>query len=152
VSGKVFGGFSVNHLAEPDLSGSGVSYGKLKRKYFIHISADMNLSNSLNLKVRPIGFMSIQGDYLSGGAGSVFESNHLSINILAIANNFNTLNLQTGFSFKSGIMTVFYNYQFNVINGNNSFPLSLLHQVGLAFSLKNVDKRKTINTINFPKL
>ena len=49
-------------------------------------------------------------------------------------------------------VSVYYNYRFNIVSGNNLLPLSLLHQTGLAFSLNNVEKRKTIKTINFPKL
>jgi hypothetical protein len=41
---------------------------------------------------------------------------------------------------------------FNAFSGNSLLPLSLLHQVGLAFSLNNVEKRKAFKTINFPKL
>jgi hypothetical protein len=49
-------------------------------------------------------------------------------------------------------VSVYYNYQFNLKSGNSLIPLSLLHQVGLAFSLNNVEKRNAIKTINFPKL
>ena len=62
------------------------------------------------------------------------------------------MNIQTGFSIKAGKLSIYYNYRFNIASGNNLMPLSLLHQTGLAFSLNNVDKRKTIKTINFPKL
>jgi hypothetical protein len=62
------------------------------------------------------------------------------------------MNIQTGFSFTAGKMSVYYNYRFNVASANNLMPLSLIHQTGVAFSLNNVDKRKAIKTINFPKL
>jgi hypothetical protein len=39
-----------------------------------------------------------------------------------------------------------------VVSGNLFMPFSLLHQTGLALSLNNVEKRKLIKTINFPKL
>jgi hypothetical protein len=62
------------------------------------------------------------------------------------------MNIQTGISFKSGKVTGFYNYRFNIVSGNKLMPLSLLHQTGLTFSLNNVEKRNLVRTINFPVL
>ena len=62
------------------------------------------------------------------------------------------MNMQVGFSFKASRVSFYYNYQFNVISGNSMLPFSLLHEVGLAFGLTNVEKRKAFKTINFPKL
>jgi len=152
ISGKVSGGFSINHLAEPELSSTTVSTESIKRKYFIHLTVDMNLNKSQNLKIQPLIFLGQQGGYLSGGAGTAVESKHLAINAVVLGDNRSSMNIQTGFSFKTSIVSVYYNYQFNVITGNSMLPLSLLHQVGLAFSLTNVEKRKLIKTINFPKL
>ncbi len=66
--------------------------------------------------------------------------------------NGKNINIQSGFSFNFSLVTVYYNYLFNAITGNSLLPMSLLHQVGLAFSLNNVEKRKAFKTINFPKL
>jgi type IX secretion system PorP/SprF family membrane protein len=151
-SGKTSGGFSINHLAEPTLSSSGLSDERLKRKLFVHLSGDVDLNKARNLKVRPVSFIELQGGFLSAGAGAVFESNYLSINAIALRDYGKNLNIQTGFSLKTGKMSIFYNYRFNIISGNNLLPLSLLHQTGLAFSLNNVDKRNLIKTINFPKM
>ena len=152
ISGKVFGGFSINHLAEPDLSGSGFSADRLKRKLFVHLSGDIDLNKSRSLKIRPLSFMGLQGRFLSAGAGAVFESKYLSINTIILGDNVKNVNMQTGFSLKSGKVSVYYNYRFNIASGNTLLPLSLLHQTGLAFSLNSVDKRNIIKTINFPKL
>ena len=152
ISGNVFGGFSINHLAEPDLSSTGFSNEKLKRKFLIHITGDLNLGKTQSLKVRPLGFLGMQGGFISAGAGGVIESNYLSINAIMLGDNGRNMNIQTGFSFKSGRMSVFYNYRFNIISGNILMPFSLLHQTGLAFSLNNVDKRNMIKTINLPEL
>jgi type IX secretion system PorP/SprF family membrane protein len=152
MTGKVIGGISVDHLAEPDLSTEGISNGKLKRKLLLHLSGDLVINESHNLKARPLTFMELQGGFIAGGAGAVFESNYLSVNAILLTNNNKCMNIQTGFSFKSGRVSIYYNYRFNVVSGNNLLPLSLLHQTGLAFSLINVDKRNTIKTINFPKL
>ena len=56
ISGKVFGGFSINHLAEPDLSSSGYSNERLRRKLHIHLSGDFNLSKSQSLTFTASGF------------------------------------------------------------------------------------------------
>jgi len=146
------GGFSINHLAEPDLSVTGSSKEKLKRKLLVHLSADFTLSETQNLNILPITYVEIQKGILSGGAGAALQSKYLTINSVAIVDNGKNLNVQTGFSFSTGKITVYYNFRFNVISGNNLMPFSLLHQTGLAFSLNNVEKRNTIRTINFPKL
>jgi type IX secretion system PorP/SprF family membrane protein len=152
ISGKIFGGFSVNHLNEPDLSEGGSTDDKIKRKLFIHLTGDIDLDPSRFLKIRPLGYLGAQEGFISGGFGPVFESNYLSINAILLGSSDKNLNLQTGFSIKAGIMHIYYNYRFNIASGNNLMPLSLLHQTGVAFSLNNVDKRKIIKTINFPKL
>jgi type IX secretion system PorP/SprF family membrane protein len=152
MTGNLTGGFSVSHLAEPDLSENLSHDEKLKRKLLLHLMYDINLGNSDYLKLRPLGYFVMQGGYVSAGAGTVFESNYLSVNALLMDDNWNIFNMQTGFSIKAGRISVYYNYRFNISSGNNMMPFSLLHQTGLAFSLNNVDKRKTIKTINFPKL
>lgn len=152
VTGKLTGGLSVSHLAEPDLSENKSAGEKLKRKLLLHATYDIDLNKSGKLKLRPIAYLVTQGGYVSAGAGTVFESSYLSVSALIMEDNWNNLNMQTGFSIKTGEMSVYYNYRFNILSGNNMMPFSLLHQTGLAFSLNNVDKRKTIKTINFPKL
>jgi type IX secretion system PorP/SprF family membrane protein len=151
-SGKLSGGFSVNHLAEPDLSVTGNSNERLKRKLLIHLSGDFNMIEEKNLKIQPLTFFEIQGGFTNGGAGAAIESKYLSINAVFLGNSGKNLNIQTGFSFYTGRMTIYYNYRFNLATENNLLPLSLLHQAGLAFNLNNVEKRNTIKTINFPKL
>jgi type IX secretion system PorP/SprF family membrane protein len=152
ISGKFSGGFSIDHLAEPDLSSTGGSNERLKRKFILHLSGDFSLSESQNLKIRPLTYLVVQRGYFFGGAGAALEGKSLSFNAMFLADSGKDLNIQTGFSFSTGIMVVYYNYRFNVISGNNLLPLSLLHQTGLAFSLNKVEKRNTIKTINFPKL
>jgi type IX secretion system PorP/SprF family membrane protein len=152
ISGNVFGGFSINHLAEPDLSGTGSSNQRLKRKLLLHLTGDLNLNKSATLKIRPITFMSLQGGFISAGAGAALESNYLSVNTIMLGDNGKNMDIQTGFSFKFGKMSIYYNYRFNIVSGNKLMPLSLLHQTGLAFSLNSVDKRNIIKTINYPKL
>jgi type IX secretion system PorP/SprF family membrane protein len=152
IAGKVSGGLSVGHLAEPDLSNEGNLPEKLKRKLTAYTTGDIDLSKALNLKIRPIGFFSLQGGSFSAGGGTVFETKYLSVNTILLGDSGKNLNLQTGFSLKTGRICIYYNYRFNISSGNSLMPLSLLHQAGLAFSLNNVEKRNTIETINFPKL
>ena len=152
IFGKLSGGLSINHLTQPDLSISSNSNQNLKRKLLIHLSGDFNLSNSQNLKIQPLTYIELQSSYINGGAGAAIESQHLAINAMILGDNGKNINIQTGFSFDTGRILLYYNYRFNVLSGNKFMPLSLLHQTGLAFSLNNVEKRNTIKTINFPKL
>jgi type IX secretion system PorP/SprF family membrane protein len=149
---RYLAGFSIDHLAEPDLSGSGLPNDRLKRKLLVHLSGDLDINKSSDLKACPILFFVLQGNSASGGAGASFEAKHLTINTILLGNNGNNMDLQAGFSFKAGGVTVYYNYRFNLISGNELTPLSLLHQTGLAFSLNKVEKRNAVKTINFPKL
>jgi type IX secretion system PorP/SprF family membrane protein len=152
ISGNIFGGVSINHLAEPDLSTTGLSGEKHKRKLFLHLSADLNLKKNKSLNLRPLSYLVLQGQYLAVGTGAALEGNYLSISAIALGDNGKNMNLQTGFSFSSGMIRIFYNYRFNLISGNKLMPFSLLHQTGLAFSLNNVDKRKLPKTIILPNL
>ncbi|TAL81618.1 MAG: type IX secretion system membrane protein PorP/SprF [Bacteroidetes bacterium] len=149
---NVFAGFSINHLAEPGLSATDNINDKLKRKLLLHLSSDFNLNKKQNLKIRPQIYLGLQRGFLTAGAGAELEGNILSVNTIFIGDNGKNMNIQTGFSLKSGKICVYYNYRFNIVSGNSLMPLSLLHQTGLAFSLNNVDKRNLIKTINFPKL
>ena len=144
ISGKLAGGFAVNHLAEPELSSSAVSTERIRRKYSMNLSADLNLTGNGNLKIEPLLLAVQQGDYFSAGAGASLEGSHLAINTVVFGDNGNNMNIQSGFAFNFSLVSVFYNYQFNAISGNSLLPMSLLHQVGLAFSLNNVEKRNSI--------
>lgn len=152
-AGKMSGGFSISHLAEPYLlSSSGLTAEKLKRKYLLHLTRQFFQNNNNKLKVQPVLLFESQGGFFTTGTGAVFEINSLSFNAVVLANSKNNLDIQTGFSIKTGIIFVFYNYRFNIVSDNKLLPLSLLHQTGVAFSLYNVDKRKIVKTINFLKL
>lgn len=152
IAGKFSGGFSISHLAEPDLSASGNSNERLKRKLLVHMSGDFFLSKTQNLKIDPLAYFEVQNGFVNGGIGAAIESKYLSINAVILGDNGKNLNIQTGFSFNTGRISVYYNYRFNAVSGNKLLPFSLLHQTGLAFSLNNVEKRNAIKTINFPKL
>jgi type IX secretion system PorP/SprF family membrane protein len=146
------GGFAVNHLAEPEISSSAVSTEKIKRKYSVNLSGDFSLNDKSGLKVDPLILLVQQDDYFSCGAGASLESSNLAVNAIVFGDNGKNVNIQSGFAVKFSVVSVYYNYQFNAISGNSMLPFSLLHQIGLAFSLNNVEKRKAFKTINFPKM
>ncbi len=152
VSGKFFGGFSINHLAEPNLSSAELYNSRLKRNLLVHVSGDFDLNKARSLIIKPILLLSLQEGYSSGGLGAAIGGNTLAINAIILADNSNIFNIQTGFSFRSNIIGIYYNYRFNIISGNKFMPLSLIHQTGLTISLNNVDKRNVIKTINYPQL
>ncbi len=152
ISGKFSGGFAIDHLAQPDLSSTGGSNERLQRKILFHLSGDFDLNETKSLKIRPHTYLIVQRGFYLGGVGAALEGKSLSFNTMILADSEKDLNIQTGFSFSTGRLVVYYNYRFNAFSGNKLMPLSLLHQTGLAFSLNNVKKRNTIRTINFPKL
>ena len=152
ISGRISGGFSVTHLSEPDLSDDYSGSGKLHRKLLLHISGDLDLSKERYLKIRPVGVLELQKGYLYSGAGVALETTYLAMNALLFADNIRNIDIQTGISFSAGRISLFYNYRFNVKSGNRMMPVSLLHHTGVALSLYNVEKSKTVRTINYPKL
>lgn len=152
ISGKFSGGLAVNHLAEPELSSTAVSTERIRRQYSFQISSALDLRSDGSLKIEPLLEAVQQDRYFSAGLGAALESSHLAINTVLMPDNSRNINCQAGFSFNFNLVSVYYNYQFNLKSGNSMLPLSLLHQVGLVFILKNIEKRKAINTINFPKL
>jgi type IX secretion system PorP/SprF family membrane protein len=152
ITGKFLGGFSMSHLAKPDLSGTGNSEERLQRKMTLNISAKFDINKNIRLAARPVFFSELQGDRITAGAGGSIESNIIAFSTMFMFNRAKDFDLQTGFSLKKGVVLVFYNYCFNIASGSRFLPISLLHQAGLAVSLNNVDKRKIIKTINFPKL
>ena len=152
ISGKFFGGLSVTHLTEPDLSGTGLPDERLKRKLLLHLSGDLDILKKNNLKIRPVTLLTLQNGFLSAGAGAVIESNYLAISAIMLGDSGRNTNVQTGFSINTGRLNIFYNYRFNIGSENKLMPFSLLHETGLAFSLNSVDKKYIIKAIKFPKL
>jgi type IX secretion system PorP/SprF family membrane protein len=152
ISGRIFGGISVSHLTEPDPGNNDFSDGKLRRQLLIHASGDFDISREKNLKISPLMKLETREGLISSGLGAALESKYLSVNIVLLADNGKNFDLQTGFSITSGPLIFLYNYRFNIVSGENLLPVSILHHTGIAFSLNNVDKRKTVKTINFPKL
>ena len=152
VKGWLSGGLAVLHLAEPDLSSGTAEKEIIHRKLFVHLCGDFQLGKSDKLYAKPVTYLSYQEKFLIGGGGLSVETEHIAINAIGMGDNSGNVNLQTGFSISAGFVTFNYTYRFNIISGNSLMPMSLLHQTGLAFSLYDVDKRKSIKTINFPKL
>lgn len=152
ISGRVFGGIAINHLAEPDIYESEYGDVNLHRSLLIHVAGDVGINREKNVLIRPVGNIEVQKGLVSVGAGAVFETNHLAFNSIFILNNVENIDLQTGFSVYFARIILNYNYHFNILSGQNLLPLSILHEAGIAASLNNVDKRKTVKTINFPKL
>jgi type IX secretion system PorP/SprF family membrane protein len=152
ISGKFFGGFSVSHLTEPDLSVTTSSNDNLKRELLFHIAGDFDLSEAKDVSINPLVYIRIQDNCFFAGAGASLESKYMSINALMLGSNNRDVNIQTGFSVMTGKISINYNYRFNIKSANLSLPLSLIHQTGIAIGLNNVDKRKLIKTINYPKL
>jgi len=151
-TGNFYGGFSVNHLAKPDLSQSDFSDTKLNRSLFLHLGGNFIINREKDLKIDPLTMFSYEKGYYTGSVGTVVETNHLTVNMLLFTDNNKNVDMQTGFSVKTGVLILYYNYRFNIVTGENLLPFSLHHHTGMALRLNNVDKRKAVKTINFPKL
>jgi type IX secretion system PorP/SprF family membrane protein len=152
VTGKFFGGFSVNHLAEPDPSGPDNPDGKLSRTLLVHGAAEVITDNRREIRVIPMASAEISKSVLTVSAGVSAESRMLSLNTMLLSGNNRNLDLQAGLSFILGKAMIFYAYRFNLSAGENLLPFSILHHTGVAISLNSVDKRKIIRTINLPDL
>jgi type IX secretion system PorP/SprF family membrane protein len=146
------GSLSVSHLAQPDLTGKGLPGEKLSRKLLMHLSGDLPVSRSSEMKIDPLILFSLQAGSVSGAAGATVDFKRFSVNLLGLEDYGHNLNVQAGFSLQTGVMEIYYNYRFNVISSAEMIPLSILHQTGLAFRINKVEKRNNIKTINFPKL
>lgn len=152
ISGKFFGGFSVSHLTEPDLSVSDYANTKLGRILLIHGAGNFIINKERNIVILPLASVKTGNELLTAGAGVSLESKYLAVNAIFFADNGKNIDLQTGFSISMGSFRMFYSYRFNLVSGENLLPFSLLHHTGIALGLNNVDKRKIVKTINFPKL
>lgn len=148
---NLFAGLALSHLAEPELS-PGTDAGRLQRKLLIHAAGEISLDRERNILLKPLGYAEFQGSHLLAAAGTTFELNRFSLNALLLGDNARNINVQGGFSMKTGKLSFFYTYRLNVVSGNNLLPLSLLHQTGLALVLNPVEKRNNTGTINLPEL
>ncbi len=152
MTGNIYGGIAIDHLAEPVLTETDIAIDRLKRRILIHIAGDIYPGQGKMLRISPAGKLEAGEGLLLAAAGASFESKYLSVSSVLFYNNYKNLDIQTGFSVSTGNLMFFYNYRFNILSGNSMMPFSILHHTGIAFRLNNVDKRKTIKTINFPKL
>lgn len=149
---KWMAGVSVLHLTGPDLGKQGESESRLERSYHIQIAGDIGLRADHGMRIQPVGMMDIQGKHAYGGAGAVFESSNISGSLLALADNRGNLDIQPGFTIKTGKIMFFYNYRFNLKSGNDILPFSLMHQTGISLILNNVEKRLGSKTIKTPRM
>ena len=152
MSGKIIAGVAVLHLTNPDISGTGLQSDRINRQIVINAAGNFQAGPSSKFFFRPMVYGEFESGYFSFGAGSAIENAMFSLSAMLLANSSKSTDLQTGCSFKTGRIMLFYNYKFNIHSSAEMLPLSLLHQAGLSFSLNYVDKRKLINAINFPKL
>lgn len=152
IAGSFYGGFSVNHLAEPDPSGTDTPDESLRRTLLIHGAADLITDERRGIRIIPMANAEISKGVFSVSAGASAEIRTLSLNAMLLAGSSRNLDLQAGLSVTLGTAMFFYAYRFNLSAGDNLLPFSLLHHTGVAISLNSVDKRKIIRTINLPDL
>lgn len=149
---KWIAGVSVSHLTGPDLGRQGQPESRLERSFHIQVAGDIDLSPDHEMKLRPVGMMDLQDKYAYGGAGAVLESTNISASVVGLADNNGDLDIQPGFTIKTGKIMFFYNYRFNLKSGNDILPFSLMHQTGISLILNNVEKRLGSETIKIPRM
>jgi type IX secretion system PorP/SprF family membrane protein len=145
-------GVAISHLGKPDLSGRNVEDGRLKRRLTFH--ADAIFETGLQgLKVQPLFFTNLQGQFLSGAAGGGVIFNPLTISVLFhIDSNDGIYAMQPGFAFETGRFTIGYNYFFNAFKVDTAIPRSHSNLLSISISLNNVDNSGVMKAINLPKL
>jgi len=151
IAGRYTAAVAVNHLTNPDISGSGSAEQRIGRELVIHMSGIFSLNTGKHTGLRPLVYGDFKTNRTVAGAGGSFEAPIISANAIVLWNRAGDLDLQTGIFLHLGNISFFYNYCFNISSTNSLLPASLVHNAGIVFSLHNVDKRKIIKTINFPK-
>lgn len=145
-----FAGLAVSHLSEPDIS-AGPGIEKLRRKITLHASGSINLDEVRKTAIHPAVYAEFQGNQFTASAGASADLKFAELNVFTISGNSGNFDIQTGFALKISQIGIFYNYRFNVHSDNKMLPVSMLHQIGLVFSLNRVDKRSGYKTITLPK-
>lgn len=148
---QIYGGISLNHLTKPDISPEGFDNEELRPQFVMNLAGRM-AGRTGKLEMILSAYLGIQGGFFEGGAGTTFSTELVSFTMMFLGNNSGNMNIQPGFSFHTGHLGLLYNYRFNVISNNSMMPVSLLHQVGLTFSLYDVDKRNDAAIVSFPKM
>lgn len=152
ISGKYFAGLSVNHLAKPDAEGSGIPSDVLKRRVTIFASAVFTSGLRNRINFRPVILFDMAGNDYFNAAGAVVSTEAIAVNAMLVMNRSRNISMQGGLALKQRGNLFFYNYCFNLTSQYGILPVSLYHQGGISVSLNNVEKRKTIKTINFPEM
>ncbi len=145
-------GISVNHLAKPDLTGSGTWESRLQRRYTFHASGIFKIGRS-EFTLMPMVDLNMQNSLITGSAGFTTGYKLISINTIvhySPGGGFNSL--QAGLFLESGRVGVGYNYYFNPFVSSNPTPFKQSNIVTLIFGLNVVEKRGDSKAINYPKL
>ncbi len=145
-------GLSVNHLAKPDLTGSGTSGSKLQRRFTFHASGIFKIDGS-DLSLTPLADINLQNRFLWGSAGIVTGYKLFNISAIMHYSEAEGINsLQAGLFVESGRIGVGYNYYFNPFVFSKQVPLQQSNTVTIIIGLNFVEKRGDTKAINYPKL
>lgn len=146
------GGISLNHIAAPDLTGSGIADSRLPRRISMHVSASYSFKDS-EMCLEPLFAASYQGGVFVAEAGIIYGCNILNINVVAHTDSRQGLSaIQSGIFVEKGLLGIGYNHYFNPGVAGTFVTSSLSSQVTLWVGLYNVEKRGVIRTIKYPKL
>jgi len=144
-------GFSVNHIATPDLTGSGSRASMLARRYSVHGAASFELKN--RIKLDPLLAASFQSGVVTASGGMVASYNVLNINIITHFDSRQGVNaLQAGLFVEKGALALGYNHYFMPFRNEISVPFTLSAQVSVKVNLFTIEKRDNTGTIKTPNL
>ncbi len=149
---EYYAGLSVSHLTRPTISGTEYGETLLDRQLLVSLGGDIGVGDDMELILKPVVAAGFGKDMFSATIGASLEIPQLSVNSLIMYHNNDYLDLQLGVSVTAGNVALYYNYLFNILSYNNILSPALHHQVGIAIGLYSVDKRKSIKTMNFPKI
>jgi hypothetical protein len=146
------GAIAVTHLTRPDLTEDENADGRISTGLNADFFSSVSLNQQNTIRLRPVITGEFQSGYFITGGGAAIETSAFSINSMIYAASQGDINFNAGVSVFPGRIAIFYNYCINIASGNKMLPASLYHHAGISISLNNVDKRKVMSTINFPKL
>ena len=145
-------GVAVNHIFNPDMTGSGIDEASPGRRLSIHGGAAFMTGNS-DWSLQPGFIMSIQNDNFLCALGTSMSYKSLSVSVLPYLDPRNEFSfIQSGIHYSTGRLELGYNYNFAPFRSDRILPFTLSNQVYIGVVLNNVEKRDLIKAIKYPKM
>jgi type IX secretion system PorP/SprF family membrane protein len=158
-TGPWFGGVSVMHLTEPQLSDDQQAHNRLRRLLNITAGSSFTPGNG-KLNVGPYATLSVQGSDLTLHAGAEAAYGELLFGLSAwhsfsvegkeYYGGFTAVQPAAGWS--TGSVKIIISYSYAVTGNNFTFGGTAIVRAGLSLAFNNVEKRRVIHIIKLPLL